>query len=75
MNDFREIISNILEWGWTQEKLAAEVGCSQATISYLANTPGADPRDSVAAPIKEIYQRRIDSVRRQERRERKRAVA
>lgn len=34
--DAQKLVLDLIRWGWTQQQIAAEIGCSQGAISNLA---------------------------------------
>lgn len=49
-----EIITNLLDRGWTQESIAKEVGTTQATISRIARQRHANPSYQLADALRRL---------------------
>ena len=49
--NFQALITKLVESGWTQHEIAAEIGCSQANVARLLKVKGAEPKWSVGAAL------------------------
>jgi transcriptional regulator with XRE-family HTH domain len=59
MTYFQRLIKDLNAAGWTQDDIAAEVGCSQTNISTLL-TKGTEPLYGLGRAIIELHERECD---------------
>lgn len=57
--DFQQLIADLNEAGWTQAKIAAQVGCGQPNIARLLKGAG-EPRYSIGCALVKLHQEVID---------------
>ena len=54
--NFQVLIKSLIEDGWTQTRIAEEVGCSQATIARLFKDSMAEPGYRTGAAIVDLFE-------------------
>lgn len=59
MTFFQRLIRDLNENGWTQDDIAAAVGCSQTNISTLLNK-GTEPLYGLGRAIIELHEREVE---------------
>jgi transcriptional regulator with XRE-family HTH domain len=53
--DWKTLIAELMDRGWTQQRLAELAGCKQPTISDLKRGDLTDPRDSVGSRLRSLH--------------------
>jgi transcriptional regulator with XRE-family HTH domain len=59
MNRWQKIVTDLLAGGWTQQSLAAEVNCGQATISDIHNGKTKSPRADLAMALIAVQAKQV----------------
>lgn len=54
--NWKEAIAELIRLGMKQPQIAEECGCSQATVSMLANGKILDPRDSIGQAVRRLLE-------------------
>lgn len=54
--DWKVLLAALRERGWTQQLIAARVGCSQAAISDLSVGKTRDPAHSVGKALEALHE-------------------
>jgi transcriptional regulator with XRE-family HTH domain len=54
--DWKEVIAELTRLGTTQPQIAEACGCSQGTVSLLANGKTKDPRDSLGQKLRALLE-------------------
>lgn len=55
--DWKSLIAELGQFGYTQPRIATECRCSQSTISDLANGTTKEPRHSLGESLKRLHKR------------------
>lgn len=66
--DFRQLVRDLLDLGWTQMQIADEIEVTQPTISRLLSGKREDPPASVALPLIELHKHQMALAKRRARR-------
>lgn len=62
--DFSKIIQDLIDIGWTQQRIAKEIWASQSNISNLLNNERSDPRASLALPLLKLHRAEVRKSKR-----------